>query len=221
MKKPSASILKLIGLLIAILVPLALLLSSTRLVLTNSFVQLEYRMPNFPPDSYGMTLEERAEYAPIALDYLLNDEDISFLAEQRFADGSAQYNERELRHMQDVKGLTQSVLLVWQISLFLLVALALWAWRSGWLDEFKEMLAKGGLLTLYFLGAILVFALLSFNSFFTRFHGIFFEGDSWLFLFSDTLIRLFPIRFWSDVIFVIGGLSILGAFFLWRKFRST
>jgi hypothetical protein len=30
-----------------------------------------------------------------------------------------------------------------------------------------------------------------------------------LFEFSDTLIRLFPIRFWQDAIMYIGGFSIL------------
>lgn len=220
MKGPNSKLLRAISILIAILVPLSLLLTSTRLVLTDTFVQLEYRMPNFPADNYGMTTQERSEYAPIALAYLLNDEDISFLADQIFADGSPQYNQRELMHMEDVKELTQVALLVWQSSLLALVGLGLWALRSDWLNDYKEMLSKGGKVTLYLLGTLLLFALLSFNTFFTGFHSIFFDGDTWLFLFSDTLIRLFPIRFWSDVIFVIGGLSILGALFLWRRFRK-
>ncbi len=220
MNKPSPIILKSFAIIVAILVPLALLLTSTRLVLSNAFVQLEYRMPGFPPDSYGLTMQERSEYAPLALAFLLNEEDISFLADQTFADGSPQYNERELSHMQDVKDLTQMVLLVWQLSLAMLTILAVWAWKSDWLDAFKHMLSRGGQFTLYALGAILLFALLSFNVFFTSFHGLFFEGDTWLFYFSDTLIRLFPIRFWRDVVFVIGGLSIFGALYLWRRFQK-
>jgi len=38
----------------------------------------------------------------------------------------------------------------------------------------------------------------SFSSFFTTFHRIFFTGDSWLFSYSDTLIQLFPLPFWVD-----------------------
>jgi integral membrane protein (TIGR01906 family) len=220
MKKPNESQKNIIGILIAILVPLSLLLTSTRLVLTNTFVQIEYRMPNFPADNYGMTMQERSAYAPIALEFLLNNEDISFLADQKFADGSPQYNQRELKHMGDVKDLTQVLLIVWQASLALLVGIVLWARKANWLDDYKHMLSKGGKLTLYLLGAVLLFALLSFRTFFTSFHGLFFEGDTWLFLYSDTLIRLFPIRFWSDVVFVIGGLSISGALILWRKFRK-
>jgi integral membrane protein (TIGR01906 family) len=53
-----------------------------------------------------------------------------------------------------------------------------------------------------------------FWGFFTLFHSLFFEGDSWLFAYSDTLIRLFPLRFWQDaflwaaVIALGGGLGL-------------
>jgi uncharacterized membrane protein len=48
-----------------------------------------------------------------------------------------------------------------------------------------------------------------FFTFFAGFHSLFFEGNSWLFLFSDTLIRLFPIRFWQDA-FLFAALIALG-----------
>jgi integral membrane protein (TIGR01906 family) len=63
--------------------------------------------------------------------------------------------------------------------------------------------------------AILIFVALSFNALFTAFHRVFFEGDSWLFSYSDTLIRLFPIRFWQDVFIALGVLTLLGAGVLW------
>jgi uncharacterized membrane protein len=53
-----------------------------------------------------------------------------------------------------------------------------------------------------------------FWNFFSAFHSLFFEGDSWIFLYSDTLIRLFPIRFWQDaflwgaVIALAGGIGL-------------
>ena len=53
-----------------------------------------------------------------------------------------------------------------------------------------------------------------FWNFFAGFHHLFFTGDSWLFLYSDTLIRLFPIRFWEDaflwaaVIALAGGVGL-------------
>jgi uncharacterized membrane protein len=39
---------------------------------------------------------------------------------------------------------------------------------------------------------------------------LFFTGDSWLFLYSDTLIRLFPMRFWQDAFLFAGALDVLG-----------
>jgi integral membrane protein (TIGR01906 family) len=219
MKPPSKPILRLIAILLTVLVPLALLLTSVRLVLTPAFVALEYRTPGFPPDSYGMTQAQRLEYAPLALDYLLNNEGIDFLADQTFDDGSPLYNDRELSHMQDVKNLTQVLLKVWLADLGILALLGMWAWRAEWLVQFKAMLSQGGLVTLLAILALLVFAALSFNAFFTGFHRIFFEGDSWLFLFSDTLIRLFPLRFWRDVVLVIGALTLGGGAALWRGQR--
>jgi len=43
----------------------------------------------------------------------------------------------------------------------------------------------------------------SFWQFFTLFHELFFTGDSWIFEYSDTLIRLFPLRFWQDLFLFI------------------
>jgi integral membrane protein (TIGR01906 family) len=72
-------------------------------------------------------------------------------------------------------------------------------------------LVGGGLLTLGLLGAVGAYMLLGWDQFFTTFHRLFFEGDTWLFLYSDTLIRLFPMRFWIDVAVMIVGLLVLKA----------
>jgi integral membrane protein (TIGR01906 family) len=61
------------------------------------------------------------------------------------------------------------------------------------------------------MAAIGGFVGLSFLTFFESFHAIFFQGDSWRFLYSDTLIRLFPLRFWQDaVIFLLVFVALLG-----------
>jgi integral membrane protein (TIGR01906 family) len=207
---------KILAVLLIALVPVVLLLSATRLLLTPAFVVIEYNMPGFPEDTYGMTKEQRLQYAPLALDYLLNDEDVSFLAEQRFDDGTPLYNERELSHMVDVKVLTQQVMMVWLWLLAVFVGAATVAKRRGEWAEFRGWLARGGQLTVLLILVLLVFVALSFNALFTGFHRIFFQGDSWLFLFSDTLIRLFPLRFWQDVFIALGGMTLLGGLALWR-----
>ena len=53
--------------------------------------------------------------------------------------------------------------------------------------------------------SILVYA--NFGLFFTLFHRLLFEGDSWLFAFTDTLIQLFPVRFWMDATWLLALLT--------------
>jgi uncharacterized membrane protein len=51
--------------------------------------------------------------------------------------------------------------------------------------------------------------LLSFGVFFVAFHNVFFEPGTWVFYYSDTLIRLFPERFWRDIFLYVGGFAII------------
>ena len=108
------------------------------MLLLPVFLTIEYNTPNFPPDSYGFSLEDRLYWSKIASDYLINHEGISFLGDLRFADGSPVYNQRELKHMVDVKVVLQKALLVWYLSLGAMLLLGLWAWRGGWLILFRQ-----------------------------------------------------------------------------------
>lgn len=205
---------------IVVLVLLALLMTGVRLLLTKAFTDIEYNMPYFPEDPYGMTKEQRLKWGWVASEYLMNDADISFLGDLTFEDGSPLYNERELSHMEDVKALTKTFINVWVIALIGLAALTVAAWRGGWMAEYKQMVSKAGLYTIIILGTLVLFILLSFDALFTGFHRIFFEGDTWLFYYSDTLIRLFPIRFWQDAFIFAGGFTLLGGLGLWLGLRG-
>jgi integral membrane protein (TIGR01906 family) len=201
---------------VTLLVPIALMGLGLRVLLTPLFLQVEYNMPYFPPDEFGFTKADRLRWAPYALNYLTNSADISYLSDLKFEDGKPLYNERELSHMNDVKRVTQGALKVWYISLAALALLGVWAWAGGWGQAYRLGLMRGGWLMVILAITIGVIALVGiavnpdiFFSFFAGFHSLFFEGDSWLFLFSDTLIRLFPIRFWQDA-FLFAALIALG-----------
>ena len=203
--------------LVAILVPLALIGIGVRLLLTPLFLQIEYSMPYFPPDEYGFTKADRLKWAPYALDYLVNSENISYLGDLKFDEGTPLYNERELSHMDDVKRVTQGALRVWYASLALLALLGVWAWFGGWWQQYRFGLMRGGWLMIGLavtIGLIVVVGMVInpnvFWNFFAGFHSLFFEGDSWLFLFSDTLIRLFPIRFWQDAFLLAAIVALSG-----------
>ena len=215
------TVMRLLSWLVTVLVPVALLLTSLRLVMLPWFLEIEYRTPNFPPDRYGFTVGERLKYSRIALDYLLNDQDISFLGElqfpsgQRVPDPSCQlmedcsriYNERELEHMVDVKIVAQAALKVWFLSLGGLLVLGLWAWFGKWWGLYRIGLRRGGWLTVGLLCGLVLFGLLAFGTLFVWFHQIFFEAGTWVFYYSDTLIRLFPQRFWRDIFLLVGLLT--------------
>lgn len=206
-----------LSLLVTILVPFALIGIGLRVLLTPLFLQIEYNMPYFPPDEYGFTKEDRLKWAPYALDYLTNNEDISYLSDLEFDDGTPLYNERELSHMDDVKLVTQGALRVWYGALALLLLLGIWAWFGGWRPDYRRGLRRGGWLIVGLavtIGLIVVIGIAVnpnvFWNFFTGFHTLFFEGDSWMFLYSDTLIRLFPIRFWQDAFLWAAVLALAG-----------
>ena len=130
--------------------------------------------------------------------------------------------------MKDVKRVTQRALRVWYLSLTLLAALGAWAWFGGWWDNYRLGLMWGGWLMVGLavtIGIIVVVGIVVdpnvFDRFFVAFHGLFFEGNTWLFLFSDTLIRLFPIRFWQDAFLWAAAIALGGGVALGLGLRSA
>lgn len=219
---------KLIHFLTSLLTPIVLLGFALRLLLTPLFLQVEYRMPGFPEDTYGFTREERLRWAPFALDYLTNREDISYLADLRFDDGTPLFNERELSHMDDVKRVTQGALNVFYLALAGLALLGLWSKRGEQWTAYRQGLRRGGWIMLGLAGTVAVVVLVGmfllpdlFWSFFSGFHALFFEGDSWLFAYSDTLIRLFPLRFWQDTFLFAAGIAVAGGLGLAYGIKRT
>src|SRR5574342_930048 len=101
------SLSTLTGWLVTLLTPIFLLGLALRLMLSPWFLQIEYRMPYFPPDPYGFSTADRLHWAPYAWDYAVNEASISFLEDLKFDDGKPIFNKRELSHMQDVKNVVQ------------------------------------------------------------------------------------------------------------------
>jgi integral membrane protein (TIGR01906 family) len=201
---------------VVILVPFILIMTSVRLLMSPLFLEIEYRMPGFPPDSYGLTLQDRLQWSKVSLDFLLNNADLSYFDNLKYPDGSPLYTSRELSHMIDVKILIHKLLNLWLGALILMAILAFWGWRGKWWRQFRKSISIGGWATVGLLVLVVVFMAISFNTFFTDFHELFFTGNSWIFLYSDTFIRLFPIRFWEDAFIYVGVLCLIaGALLGW------
>jgi len=202
---------KLLSVLITIVVPLILLMTSIRILMNPFFLDYEYKLTQFPPDPYGFTTEDRLKWGKLSMDYLINDEPDDYLGTLRFEDGTPLYNERELSHMVDVRNLVKTALNVWYGLIVFTVIVGLAAWKTRNIKEFWKAISRGGWLTLGLILLIIASTFIDFNSLFTAFHGLFFEGDTWLFFSSDTLIRLFPIKFWSDAFIYMGIFTLVGA----------
>lgn len=213
MTSTSGPIFKFVGWLITLMVPFAVILTAVRLLLTPVWVNIEYRMPGFPEDRFGFTFEERVKWASVSLDYLLNDEGIDFFNDQRFEDGVRIYEERELQHLVDVKVVIEGAILIWYISLLFLVVIGLLSAWGNFGEVYRRGIQRGAYLTIGFVLTVILFVVAAFGVFFVYFHEIFFDPGTWTFSYADTLIRLFPERFWQDAFLWIGGLAII--FSLW------
>jgi integral membrane protein (TIGR01906 family) len=209
--------------LVPIFVVVFIILTSVFLWMNPIIWDSLYNSPGFPADTYGFTAKDRIKYARVSLEYMVNDAGISFLGDQKLADGTPLFNERELSHMADVKRLAQSSFITWGILLVLLVGSAVLAYRQKWMPVWGKAVSIGGWITIFVIVTIFVFILTSFNTLFTDFHHLFFSGNSWLFLYSDSLIRLFPIAFWQDAFTIVGIVAAVfsvAAGILGRKLTS-
>jgi integral membrane protein (TIGR01906 family) len=205
--------------------PALLVTTAINVALSPLFVNIEYRLPGFPADEYGFTTADRLNWSAYSIKYLLGMVSHEELTNQRLPDGTPLYNERELSHMLDVRNLTAIVIKVWLglIAFFLLITYL--CWKTNELDAWFTAVRRGGNLTIGLIFSILFYLVINFDQLFIQFHQLFFQGDSWLFLMSDNLIRLFPVRFWRDIFIFIGGLSILTSdlfvFFSKKHFKKV
>lgn len=202
--------IRIFSVLISIIVPLLLMMTSIRILLNPFFLDYEYNLPNFPADEFGFSKADRLHWGKLSLDYLNNSAGLEFLADLKFEDGDPIYNERELSHMLDVKNLVQLMIkIMLPMAGFLVLAWVL-AWRLGWIPQFWKSISQGGWLTLGLIGLVLIGTVINFDAIFTTFHRLFFTGNTWLFYFDDTLIRLFPEKLWSDAFTFMGVFTLAG-----------
>ena len=196
---------------IVVAVPVVLVVMPIRVLMHPRWVYFEYSRPDFPPDSFGLTLQERTRLAVTGIDSIIGPRGVVVLQEARFSDGTPAFNEREVGHMRDVRGVTGNIYLA-QVVLFIAAFMAVVALARGQAQMAAAgALLSGALVTVALLVALVFFVFTGFDTFFTTFHRVFFSGDTWLFNYSDTLIRMYPVQFWFDAATVIGVTSIVEA----------
>jgi integral membrane protein (TIGR01906 family) len=194
---------------LGISIPIVLVLMSVWILLNTAkwWVPIEYRLPGFPDDEFGFTLEDRIYWSMIDIEYLLNDEGLDYFDDVQLEDGSPMHNQRELRHMEDVKRLIHVVWKVLGIGLILSLILEVYLSMFADVRTSLETLKIGARNTLILVAILILGVIVGFGVLFVGFHRIFFEGNTWIFLYSDTFIRLYPERFWRDTFIFLALIS--------------
>ena len=197
---------------IVIAVPIVLVVMPIRVLMHPRWVLFEYARPNFPADYFGFSTQERTRLAITGIESIIGPRGAVVLQEARLEDGSPAFNEREVSHMLDVRVVTGNIYLAQVAFLIAAVAAVIALTRQRETRAAAPTaLLTGAIATIVLLAALIIFVLTGFDTFFTMFHHVFFSGDTWLFNFSDTLIRLYPPQFWFDAATVIGVTSIVEA----------
>ena len=213
---------RILGILAVVGLPPSLLLSNLYILMSPLYLRYEYGKADFPPAT-RLTEAQRYTAAGECVLYLRTGVGINALRGLDGREGPL-FNERELRHMEDVKGVTRVAFAFQRVCTLLVLGAGLYLARYGPRGECARRLAQGAGLTVLLVTLVLVAVGANFSWFFTAFHRVFFEGDTWLFPYTDALIQLFPVRFWFDIVqlWVVGTILesclVGGLAFWWLRF---
>ena len=195
--------------------PLLVVLLSTRIAFTETSVEIIYKLSSLPPDIFGLPQERRLEIAKLGLKAVLSDEGMQAFKE------SGLFNEREIRHMEDVKGLVSKAFIL------LYVGLPLWIVLLVSLKN-KTTIGKVLVFSSFFAESLIVLVVvilfLAFDLAFETFHLVLFDPHSWIFRDEDMLIRVYPQEFWFNAsvlvaifAFTITSVTLALGFLLWKR----
>jgi integral membrane protein (TIGR01906 family) len=202
--------------LVVVAMPFCIGLGWLTLLVGPAYPRYAYGRPDFPPDPVyalpdlsaagliPLSPAERLELALVAVAFLQSrqapETAVYLLAEQQLPHtGVPLYNERELRHLVDVKRFADRIRWLAWLTAVVVGGGLLWLLKrpqtrlSGYLA-----LGRGGLLTLLLLSGLAGLIGLGWPFFFYQFHGLFFAAGTWSFAPTDSLMRLYPERFFFE-----------------------
>lgn len=212
---------KLYSIIISLCFIVVLPMTVVNVLLTHFFVTVEYAMPWFPSDEFGFSDTERYEYAIATVDALKSPTIQQDLATIGANSGKPIYIQREIDHLVDVKVVIDALNRIYYAALALfLLMIGVLTWKQDH-SGLRIAFWQGALLMILCLLGLGAYASIDFFQFFTWFHSLFFKGDTWLFRLDDSLIRLFPIRFWMDAVVFILGSTFLVSLGLLLKLKPS
>jgi len=206
---------QILRILIIILIPIVIIVGVVRLVATESFLSFEYSRSDFPEDPFGFDRSQRLSHAADNFKYVIEQQPVDALAGQKHEEERL-YNSRELEHMQDVQNVFRAAWRAWQAAWILAgLSILILARHKRNLAFVASAVRTGGALTVGMVVVVGFLAIIAWQVWFVVFHQLFFQPGSWTFDFSNTLIRLFPEKFWYDTVLTISSLSVIAGFLVY------
>ncbi len=201
------------------LMPVFLITSSVRAVI-NLPLLYSYGFDKYDiPFATAIERDELISAGRQIRDYFNNDEEfikISVVRQGIYIDQL--YNEREVIHMKDVKGLVKGVYNIQLISGLYMLAFAVVGFailRRAFLRMLAKYVGFGGALTLGLVVLVGLGASVGFERLFVAFHEISFSNDLWqLDPRRHFLLAMFPEGFFFDATMWIVGSTVLEAVLL-------
>ncbi len=195
----------------------ALLLTASISGAANSLWLYKYGFDKYSvSQTTGLAPSELDKAARGLVDYFNSGDETISLTVMKDGEPLTLFNEREVAHLRDVKGLFQMVyrvLLGTLVYALVYTGLSLFLWKDR--RRLSWGLVGGGCLTLVMMLALGLGTMLNFDRLFRQFHLISFANDLWLLdPTSDYLIMLFPQGFWYDTSIFCALATAVGAVIL-------
>jgi len=175
----------------------------------------------------GLAPAELDKAARGLISYFNSGDDFISLAVEKDGKPFTLFNEREVIHLRDVKGLFRLgyyVLLGTLVYTLAFIGVSLFWWRDR--RRLGRGLFFGGCLTLVLMLVLGLMIAIDFDRFFLQFHLLSFANDLWMLNpATDYLIMLFPQGFWFDAalycaLATAAGALISGGIGWWLLRRS-
>ena len=215
-RKPMRVLSRLAAAAFVLAIPVFLVTSNVRFVGGDvSFYEQGFRNYH-ASETTGVALPELDRAAGEIVDYFENSTPTLRIIVTQDGQETSLFSAKETAHMEDVKSLMRFVFRVNEVSLVIILAyicaVVLWA---------REVSLRG-LAKLAILGVGIGFAAVAavggiaavggFNSTWSRFHTLVFSNDLWkLNPETDHLIQMFPERFWEEMTYLVGILTVVEA----------
>ena len=199
--------------LVALVLPIFFVTANVRHIANSDWVYSYNWWRNGITERSGITTPELDRAADQFIDYFNNDEEFLDLRVVLRDEEVSLYNQREVHHMVDVKGLIAGTMNVslWT-GVFLLVVGVAGAvlLRHRFWGLLYRAAAWSALGSLFLIGILFIAVLINFNLVFTTFHFISFANDLWMLdPRNDYLLIMFPQRFFFEATLAIAVMTAI------------